>query len=294
MMQVALKNGLELEFQLDGIDYTAANFVHADMTPEEFQESMDERGENLFMMLWQLGMQNQKALLEQYAEAQERGEPPTAKPVNLVEAFRSGEGRHQMRLMMASQIEGLEMAVAGGKGSTLLEGRNEKCLEVLQQQIADGRKNLGIYYGAGHMPHMEQRLLELGFTKFDHEWLVAWDCTKRPDPKVDRELWAARRTVKKDLEAIAGAARAWLAAHPDERVSMDALRQPRDGGESWWAGALQDPWGRDYAVRAFRRMPRFDVHCLGQDGVAGTDDDLHTATPRELRRMERGEAEAPR
>jgi hypothetical protein len=31
------------------------------------------------------------------------------------------------------------------------------------------------------------------------------------------------------------------------------------------------------------------VHSLGQDGTADTDDDLHSSTPRELRRMQRGE-----
>ena len=44
--QIGMKNLLDLSFQLDEIDYTASNFVHADLSPTELFESMDERGES--------------------------------------------------------------------------------------------------------------------------------------------------------------------------------------------------------------------------------------------------------
>ncbi|MGE3174170.1 MAG: type II secretion system protein GspG [Planctomycetota bacterium] len=293
MIQTGMKNGLELEFQLDGVDYSAANFVHADMTPEEFEDSMAERGENLFVMLFQVGMQAQKAMMEQAAAAED---DPSAAPVetfDLVKAFQNGEGRHVMRLTFAQQLESLEAASAGGDGSTLLEGRNEKCLTVLQREIAQGATDLGIYYGAAHLPHMERRLCEdLGFHKVGHEWLVAWDCTKRPDPKVDRELWRQRREAKRDLGRIGSAIEAWMAAHDGEVPTMAQLTGAADGAEAAWTGATADPWGNAYRVVGYERQPYFDVHCLGQDGEAGTDDDLHTSTPRDLRRMERGERRA--
>ena len=51
-MQVGMKEMLELEFQLDRIDYTKQNFVHADMSPEEFAKSMADRGESFAKMFF--------------------------------------------------------------------------------------------------------------------------------------------------------------------------------------------------------------------------------------------------
>jgi hypothetical protein len=232
MLQTGLKNGLELEFQLDAIDYTAPNFVHADMTPEEFRDSMEERGETLFGMLLKVGLQG--------ARMSEDGQnSPFA--VDLVKAFRNGEGRHRLRVALASQLEQMEALVAGGKGSTLLEGRNEKCLAVLDRELAAGKKKIGVYYGAAHLTHMEQRLLEKGFHKVDHEWLQAWDCTPRPDPKVDHELWAQRRKARADLDQLAGAAKRWLEAHGAARAATFAELVPAGADAAKWAGDGTDP-----------------------------------------------------
>jgi hypothetical protein len=283
ILQQGMKNGLELEFQLDGIDYGVANFVHADMTPEEFEDSMAERGESVFSMLMQVGMNAQKKMAESQAAADDGDEDDEddasrKKPVDMAKAFRDGEGRHQLRLMMAQQLEALE-AASSGSGSTLLEGRNEKCLQVLQREIAAGSKDLGIYYGAAHLPHMEQRLTQdLGFAKVDHEWLVAWDCTKRPDPKVDRELWRQRRLAKGELDSLSRAVKKFVAAQEDDSIAP-TFEQIE------WTGSRKDPWGGAYAIAVVDGI--VDVHSLGQDGKANTDDDLHTASVKERGEMER-------
>ena len=50
--QLGMKNALGLAFQLEHIDYTADNFVHADLSPQELRASMDERGESLYVYFW--------------------------------------------------------------------------------------------------------------------------------------------------------------------------------------------------------------------------------------------------
>ena len=45
LLQNGIKDVLDLQFQLDGIDYTRKNMVHADMSPEQFAQSMQKRGE---------------------------------------------------------------------------------------------------------------------------------------------------------------------------------------------------------------------------------------------------------
>ena len=84
----------------------------------------------------------------------------------------------------AEQLEGMAAGAGGDDddGTVLLEGRNDRALEVLAQQLAAGKREIGIYYGAAHMPDMEAKLIrDFGFHKVSERTLVAWDITKRKD-----------------------------------------------------------------------------------------------------------------
>lgn len=285
LLQQGLKNSLELQFQLDAVDYLAPNFVHADMTPEEFQRSMQERGESLLSIMWKMmvgGMKAQLAAAD--GDTGDAGAAP-APSFDLVKAFRSGEGRHTLRISFASQMEQMEMLAAGagddGKGSTLLEGRNEKCLAVLAREMAAGRKRIGIYYGAAHLPHMEQRLVrDLGFTKVDHEWLVAWDCKRRPDKPLDRQSIAQRRIAREHLLQLAQAVQAHRQRAPGSPLPTAAgLAEASTGAEPLYRGPLLDPWGHAYAVRKRPAGSRVEVRSPGPDGRLDTDDDVFEIVP---------------
>lgn len=283
MLQQGLKTSMELSFQLDAIDYSPANFVHADMTPQEFQASMAERGESLLGLMMDMMAQGMRAQRDKQ-DAAEGTEPSPAFDGDLVKAFRTGQGRHTLRLAFASQLEELEMLAAGGKegGTTLLEGRNEKCLTVLQREIAAGKKRLGIYYGAAHLPHMEQRLVkDLGFQKVEHEWLVAWDCKPRPDVKYDRALVQLRQRCKAELGTLAAVAREYRRqASGDTVPTVGALATAPADGKARYSGPVQDPWGQDYLIERRPTGSRWQVRSLGQDGKANTDDDLVVQEPR--------------
>ena len=66
----------------------------------------------------------------------------------------------------------------GEDGSTIIGQRNRKALEVLRRELKNGKKRIGIFYGAGHLPDMEKRLAE-GFGLYPNKksikWLTAWD-----------------------------------------------------------------------------------------------------------------------
>src|SRR5258708_18113268 len=53
-LQTGMKRLLALDFQLDHIDYGKPNFVHADMSPDDFAKSMASRGESIWTMLARL------------------------------------------------------------------------------------------------------------------------------------------------------------------------------------------------------------------------------------------------
>ncbi|GAB4148096.1 MAG: hypothetical protein Fur0037_16370 [Planctomycetota bacterium] len=209
-------------------------------------------------------------------EKADSGEEPEPADFDLVSAFRSGEGRHRMRLQFAKQLEDIEAIAFGGKGgSTLVEGRNEKCLEVLQREIAAGKKRLGIYYGAAHMPHMEKRLTgDLGLRKVAQEWIVAWDCSPRPDPRFDRELWLRLRKARAEIASIAAAASAHR-QRTGEVPTLQELTAAAPGAEPAYRGSAEDPWGHRYLVRSAGESG-IEVLSAGPDGELGTRDDLET------------------
>jgi hypothetical protein len=170
MLQTGMKNLLELDFQLDDVDYTRKNLVHADMSPEQFSKSMKDRGESF----WDLF-----ARMMGYAIAKQSQNPGGTSDAQLLMALFDKDRALALKRIMAEQFEDLEGSMAaleGPKGSTIITQRNKAALEVLQKQIAAGKKKIAIFYGAGHMPDFQKRLRdEFGLTPVSTRWLVAWD-----------------------------------------------------------------------------------------------------------------------
>jgi hypothetical protein len=170
IIQKGLKMFLDLDYQLDGIDYTKKNFVHADLTAEEFNRMQDERGESIFGLMLQ---QMMKELMKGDA-----GAAQDIDPMALLGALSSEDSARQLKLLLARQFEHMDEMVAGlegPNGSVLVTERNKAAIKVLKEQLAAGKKNLGIFYGAAHMKDMEQRLMDEGFKRTGVEWRVAWD-----------------------------------------------------------------------------------------------------------------------
>ena len=153
-IQNAMTVALDLQFQLKGIDYTRKNFVHADMSPEEFAKSMDRRGESLMQMFFRaMG----------YGLARQNGGQSGLGDGELLMALMNKNRALALKRMMAGQFEDLEGqvgALTGKDGSTLITERNKKALAVLKKQIEQGKGRIAIFYGAGHMHDMQQRLKE--------------------------------------------------------------------------------------------------------------------------------------
>jgi hypothetical protein len=174
-----LTDVLELEFQLDGIDYSAPNFVHADLDVETFYKLQEERGESLLTLML-------RSMMAQMARAGEGGAPPIT-IFDILAAMNSPDSARQYKLLLARQFQDIEAQMAGLEGpdgSVLLTERNKAALRVLKETIEKGRKNIGVFYGAGHMHGLEEALVnDMGFTRTGVEWRVAWDMTPAPAPK---------------------------------------------------------------------------------------------------------------
>lgn len=168
-LQTALKNFLDLHFQLDHVDYQSKNFVHADMTPEMFSKSMKDRGETI----WGLFLRVLGQSMAQ--ESKSDGWFDFKLLMALVDKNRA----LRVKRLLAEQFEDLEGVAAAfdtGGGSTLVTERNKRALEVLGQEITGGKRRLAIFYGAAHMPDMARRLIaDFNLKPVGHEWLTAWD-----------------------------------------------------------------------------------------------------------------------
>lgn len=172
MMQTLMKDVLRLDYQLDRVDYHQKNFLHADMSPEQMAEKMKERGESLGSMFFRaMG----------YALAEQARNPSGSNDLRLFTALFDPNQGLALKRVMSEQFEDLDRAVGvfdGPDGSTILTERNKVALEVLRKQLDAGEKKLAVFYGAAHLPDMEQRLVkDFGLVRHSVEWITAWDMT---------------------------------------------------------------------------------------------------------------------
>ncbi len=179
IFQRGMKTALDLEFQLDGIDYTRPNFVHADMDPATFFRLQKKKGEGFISLM----LKSMQAEMKRQKEG--KGKPLGI--FDLIRAFTSEDSARSLKYLFARQMEGMEDLMAGfeGDGESVIVGeRNKVAVRVLEKEIKAGKKKIGIFYGAAHMPDMEERLVkELGFAQVGKErWLVAWDISKKKAP----------------------------------------------------------------------------------------------------------------
>jgi hypothetical protein len=180
MLQHVMKDVLKLEFQLDCVDYSVPNMVHADMSPAEFSQSMKDRGESFWKMFV-------RAMGQAMTQHQQQRAPSD---LELLVALVARDRDLRLKRLMAEQFEHMEgqlEAINGPDGSTIITERNKRALQVLREQLEKGRKRLAIFYGAGHLSDMAKRLeQDFGMERKAQRWLVAWQIAA-PEPVVEEQ-----------------------------------------------------------------------------------------------------------
>lgn len=183
-LQRFLKDTLNLEFQLDVIDYRKPNFVHADMDREQFEKAQAARGESFeTMMLQQLMSAMTKPMPAALPAGEEDAEQMLRELVRLVTR---PDMERQIKTLIARQMGQMQdaaMGLDGPGGSVILTERNEAAVKVLEETLKAGeKKKVSIFYGAAHMPDLAKRVRALGFEPAGPiEWKKAWDLTIRAD-----------------------------------------------------------------------------------------------------------------
>lgn len=191
-LQEKMRTSLALTGQLEGIDYTAKNFVHADMGTGEFFATQETKGESFLGLLFKTWT----AQMALEADGDLPDQPGLAK---VLEILCRKDSPTELKRIVGREFDKVEKLMAGveADGGTVLIGeRNRVALEVLDRIVGKGKKNIGVFYGAAHLPDMEKRLHDKGFKKKSVEWMTAWDL---PPPPAEDSGIKIQETVRPAL-----------------------------------------------------------------------------------------------
>jgi hypothetical protein len=183
-LQQGIGNVFKLSFQLEQIDYTRPNFVHADASTEEFSKMQADRGESMMKLLMKsFELSNDPAFKDKIGDAGELG------LADLVMLFYSQKSMLRIKGIFAKLLAESEQLMAGGlleKDNAIIDGRNDVALKKLNEVLTDpAKKRVAIFYGAGHMPSMEAALHErLKAKRTGETWLAAWTMPLAVKPKL--------------------------------------------------------------------------------------------------------------
>ena len=180
MMQTFMQKQLDLAYQLDEVDYTAKNFVHADMTVKQFRKRQEARGESMFKLMFKL-------MKEDMARRANNKKGADISSAELLRALLNPNRSVELKYLLARQFNEMERLTAGlndEKGSVILTDRNKVALKVLARELAAGKKKLAIFYGAAHLPDLEERMVgKMGFERKATRWVTAWKLPERVELK---------------------------------------------------------------------------------------------------------------
>ena len=173
------------QHQTDGIDYHTKNFVHADVSMDEFVRLQVDKGESFLDVM-------RKAIEAQLEIGSDRKAEPKGSQLLLALLGDSSGLKVAMARQLASAGDVVTEMEKHDGGTVIITERNRKALEVFDREVRKGRKNLGIFYGAAHLTEMEKDLEKRGYHRTGERWLTAWDIKprveqQRPPASVPKE-----------------------------------------------------------------------------------------------------------
>ncbi|MDR3234562.1 MAG: hypothetical protein LBT46_13035 [Planctomycetaceae bacterium] len=177
-MQGGIGEMLDLDFQLECIDYHAPNMIHADLSPEEFVRRVAERGD-IVQMMFNVIVLSAKKSGDKKAEKEEM----KAQGRLAAAAFSSNPSLALKRFFATEMIRQADDAAAlfGGEGgSAIITDRNAAALKVLKKEIKNGKKKIAVFYGGAHLPEFAESLeKDFHLKRTETDWIPAWNLQPR-------------------------------------------------------------------------------------------------------------------
>lgn len=171
-IQQMLAGALGLTTQLQRIDYSPNNFVHADLTQSGLSRKMAERNEDILTYLMR-ALQASKSTTPASLGISEQ-ELAQVDFMALLSGQAKPKDQQIMRKVFASALSSSGGLMAGMEDSALVAERNIRALQVLNTELSGSKKKVAIFYGAAHMPDFARRLRKAGWSVVDTDWIRAW------------------------------------------------------------------------------------------------------------------------
>ncbi|KAL9265549.1 hypothetical protein AKJ16_DCAP14152 [Drosera capensis] len=202
---------MSLEFQLDGLNFEAGNFYHADLDFETFQAQQLKRGESMMTLARDMTLRSAEEILQPASIPENLG-PWRSKllwasrvlPMPLVwlvlikgvcadagdrvtdypefKALSRLDLAAALKFFLAKRLIASDITeVLEDEAKTVIVGeRNKAATDALRSAIDAGNNKIAILYGGGHMPDMGRRLREeFDLVPSSVQWIPAWSITKR-------------------------------------------------------------------------------------------------------------------
>ena len=181
MLQQSASKHLNLTFQLDAIDYTARNMVHADLSFEELDALQRERGETMLTLFARAMQAQMNGQMSGQANAAMR-EFDTLGLIRILLSPDSAQAFKKSLARVFDEMEAMTAAMEGNSASAILGGRNDAAVKKVKEVLARKKqRHIAVFFGGAHMPGIETTLKkDLGATTSGEEWLAAWTMTNSP------------------------------------------------------------------------------------------------------------------
>jgi len=172
VLQEGFARFLFASLQLDEIDYSLPNFVHADVSLEDFQREAKSRGENFSVLLGKVMLNLLLASTVQQMDSVTFSAPEVIAlylDVSARRLFFAESLVHYTKTFSSTSLSPIEYY--------LLDFRNARVLRVLRDVLRSQPRpeRIAIFYGAAHMADIERRLLhEFGGRLVETRWITAW------------------------------------------------------------------------------------------------------------------------
>ncbi|MAO22701.1 MAG: hypothetical protein CMJ35_13215 [Phycisphaerae bacterium] len=194
-IQTQLANALRVSFQLDEMDTTNPGWINADMDINQLQHALSEYGDDSLAILDML-----------------EGESFSAKIAGFVLGFvaRSPQLSSMMKLVMMDMLALVEttniMEQQEAMQAVIVDGRNDVVIEYLKDTIAKhpNYADIAIFYGAGHMPGLEEALVEMGYEPAGDTWAQAMTVNPKDTGLNEGQVKMMRNMIKSSLEQQMG------------------------------------------------------------------------------------------
>jgi hypothetical protein len=163
---------LGLEFQLDNIDYTRKNLVHADVgSMDELKEKMN--GESITPM----GNYINEDQLASFKPVLDVSRPILKQ---ILKAFPDLQNSIKAKFADSLANTDITTKMSPELRKALLQDRNEIVIKVLNDQLQNhpDHKKLAIFFGGAHMVDLKERLQKMGFKESNKRWMTAWKIEK--------------------------------------------------------------------------------------------------------------------